>query len=230
MKKSDLEELQNTIGYSFKDSSILKNAVIHSSFVNEHKLKRNDCNERLEFLGDAVLELVSSEFLYKEYKDMPEGELTKLRASLVCEPALAFDARGFGLQEHLLMGKGEEQTGGRERDSIVSDACEALIGAIFLDGGFEAAKAFILKFVLNDAENKKLFYDSKSVLQEMTQKIYEKAPEYCTVDENGPAHAKVFKARVSINGDILGEGTGRTKKHAEQQASYQAIIKLKNGR
>ncbi|MCI5569078.1 MAG: ribonuclease III [Lachnospiraceae bacterium] len=230
MKKSDLEELQNTIGYSFKDSSILKNAVIHSSFVNEHKLKRNDCNERLEFLGDAVLELVSSEFLYKEYKDMPEGELTKLRASLVCEPALAFDARGFGLQEHLLMGKGEEQTGGRERDSIVSDACEALIGAIFLDGGFEAAKAFILKFVLNDAENKKLFYDSKSVLQEMTQKIYEKAPEYCIVDENGPAHAKVFKARVSINGDILGEGTGRTKKHAEQQASYQAIIKLKNGR
>ena len=128
------------------------------------------------------------------------------------------------------MGKGEEQTGGRERDSIVSDACEALIGAIFLDGGFEAAKAFILKFVLNDAENKKLFYDSKSVLQEMTQKIYEKAPEYCIVDENGPAHAKVFKARVSINGDILGEGTGRTKKHAEQQASYQAIIKLKNGR
>lgn len=230
MKKSDLEELQNTIGYSFKDSSILKNAVIHSSFVNEHKLKRNDCNERLEFLGDAVLELVSSEFLYKEYKDMPEGELTKLRASLVCEPALAFDARGFGLQEHLLMGKGEEQTGGRERDSIVSDACEALIGAIFLDGGFEAAKAFILKFVLNDAENKKLFYDSKSVLQEMTQKIYEKAPEYCIVDENGPAHAKVFKARVSINGDILGEGTGRTKKHAEQQASYQAIIRLKNGR
>lgn len=230
MKKSDLEELQNTIGYSFKDSSILKNAVIHSSFVNEHKLKRNDCNERLEFLGDAVLELVSSEFLYKEYKDMPEGELTKLRASLVCEPALAFDARGFGLQEHLLMGKGEEQTGGRERDSIVSDACEALIGAIFLDGGFEAAKAFILKFVLNDAENKKLFYDSKSVLQEMTQKIYEKAPEYCIVDENGPAHAKVFKARVSINGYILGEGTGRTKKHAEQQASYQAIIKLKNGR
>ena len=230
MKKSDLEELQNTIGYSFKDSSILKNAVIHSSFVNEHKLNRNDCNERLEFLGDAVLELVSSEFLYKEYRDMPEGELTKLRASLVCEPALAFDARGFGLQEHLLMGKGEEQTGGRERDSIVSDACEALIGAIFLDGGFEAAKAFILKFVLNDAENKKLFYDSKSVLQEMTQKIYEKAPEYCIVDENGPAHAKVFKARVSINGDILGEGTGRTKKHAEQQASYQAIIKLKNGR
>ncbi|MGI6040846.1 MAG: ribonuclease III [Candidatus Alectryocaccobium sp.] len=230
MKKSDLEELQNTIGYSFKDSSILKNAVIHSSFVNEHKLKRNDCNERLEFLGDAVLELVSSEFLYKEYKDMPEGELTKLRASLVCEPALAFDARGFGLQEHLLMGKGEEQTGGRERDSIVSDACEALIGAIFLDGGFEAAKAFILKFVLNDAENKKLFYDSKSVLQEMTQKIYEKAPEYCIVDENGPAHAKVFKARVSIKGDILGEGTGRTKKHAEQQASYQAIIRLKNGR
>ena len=230
MKKSDLEELQNTIGYSFEDSSILKNAVIHSSFVNEHKLKRNDCNERLEFLGDAVLELVSSEFLYKEYKDMPEGELTKLRASLVCEPALAFDARSFGLQEHLLMGKGEEQTGGRERDSIVSDACEALIGAIFLDGGFEAAKAFILKFVLNDAENKKLFYDSKSVLQEMTQKIYEKAPEYCIVDENGPAHAKVFKARVSINGDILGEGTGRTKKHAEQQASYQAIIKLKNGR
>ena len=230
MKKSDLEELQNTIGYSFKDSSILKNAVIHSSFVNEHKLKRNDCNECLEFLGDAVLELVSSEFLYKEYKDMPEGELTKLRASLVCEPALAFDARGFGLQEHLLMGKGEEQTGGREKNSIVSDACEALIGAIFLDGGFEAAKAFILKFVLNDAENKKLFYDSKSVLQEMTQKIYEKAPEYCIVDENGPAHAKVFKARVSINGDILGEGTGRTKKHAEQQASYQAIIKLKNGR
>ena len=136
MKKTNLKELQNKIEYEFKDESILKNAVIHSSYVNEHKLKRADCNERLEFLGDAVLELVSSEFLYKEYSDMPEGELTKLRASLVCEPALAFDARAFGLPEYLLMGKGEEHTGGRERDSIVSDACEALIGAIFLDGGF----------------------------------------------------------------------------------------------
>lgn len=227
MKKTNLKELQNKIEYEFKDESILKNAIIHSSFVNEHKLKRTDCNERLEFLGDAVLELVSSEFLYKEYSDMPEGELTKLRASLVCEPALAFDARAFGLPEYLLMGKGEEHTGGRDRDSIVSDACEALIGAIFLDGGFDSAKKFILKYVLNDAENKKLFYDSKSILQEMTQKEYEKAPDYCIIDEKGPAHAKTFKARVSLNGTILGEGTGNTKKHAEQQASYQAIIKLK---
>lgn len=223
-------KLQENIGYSFKNSDLLKQALSHSSYVNEHGLKREDCNERLEFLGDAVLELVSSEFLYNEYKNMPEGELTKLRASLVCEPALAFDAREVGINEYLLLGKGEEHTGGRERDSIISDACEAVIGAVFLDGGIEKAKEFILHHVLNDAENKKLFYDSKSALQEFTQREYGTAPEYSIIDESGPAHSKTFIAQVTVDGKILGQGIGKTKKNAEQQASYKALLKLKYGR
>jgi ribonuclease-3 len=223
-------DLQNIIGYRFKDAEVLKQALSHSSYVNENSMTRSDCNERLEFLGDAVLELVSSEFLYKEYTEIPEGELTKLRASLVCEPALAFDARMIGLNEYLLLGKGEEQTGGRDRDSIISDACEALIGAIFIDGGFEEAKRFVIKFILNDIENKKLFYDSKTVLQEIAQRDFEAAPEYEIIKEYGPDHSKTFVAQVSLRGKVLGEGNGRTKKTAEQQASYNALIKLKYGR
>lgn len=145
----------------------------HSSYVNEHHMGRLDCNERLEFLGDAVLELVSSEFLYRNYPELPEGELTKLRASLVCEPTLAMDARALDLGEYLLLGKGEEATGGRRRDSIVSDAMEATIGAVFMDGGFEEARNFVRRFVLNDVQNKQMFQDSKTILQEMVQKEFE---------------------------------------------------------
>ncbi len=227
MNSDNLSKLEKNIGYKFKDITLLKHALTHSSYINEHRMEKSQCNERLEFLGDAVLETVSSEFLYKEYPDMPEGNMSKLRASLVCEPALAFDAREFSLQDYIIMGKGEEMTGGRERDSIVSDACEAVIGAIFLDGGFESAKKFVLSHVLNDAENKKLFYDSKSVLQELVQSENIPAPVYRIVGESGPAHAKTFVAQVIINDKVYGEGSGRTKKQAEQQASYQAILKIK---
>ena len=165
----NLKELEKKISYSFSDEGLLKHAMTHSSYVNEKRLKKTDCNERLEFLGDAVLELVSSEYLFFENPKMPEGELTKLRASMVCEKALAFCARDLDLGDFLLLGKGEDATGGRKRDSITSDALEALIGAIYLDGGFANAKEFILNHVLNDLEGKRLFYDSKTILQELVQ-------------------------------------------------------------
>ena len=163
---SDYALLETKIEYVFKDKDLLLNALTHTSFANEHRSKGIKDNERLEFLGDAVLELVSSEFLFKTMPDMPEGNMTKLRASLVCEPTLANDAREIGLEEFIYLGKGEEETGGRKRNSIVSDAFEALIGSIFLDGGIDNARDFIIKFALNDIENKRLFYDSKTILQE----------------------------------------------------------------
>ena len=150
----ELKELEKKIGYTFKDLQLLKKAMLHSSYANEKHLPKYECNERLEFLGDAVLELVSSEFLFYEHEKMPEGELTKTRASMVCEPALAFCARELSLGEYLLLGKGEEATGGRKRESITSDAMEALIGAIYIDGGFASAKEFIHRFILQDLEDK----------------------------------------------------------------------------
>ena len=160
-----MEQLEQIIGYTFQNKKLLKQALTHSSYANEKKLGKLGCNERLEFLGDAVLELISSDFLYAKFTQVPEGELTKKRASLVCEPSLAYCARQFGLPQYLLLGKGENMMGGRNRDSIVSDATEALLGAIYLDGGFEPAKDFVLKFILNDLEHKQLFYDSKTILQ-----------------------------------------------------------------
>ena len=185
-------------------------------------------NERLEFLGDAVLELTSSEFLFEKYSQMPEGELTKKRASIVCEPTLALCARELSLGEYLLLGKGEEATGGRRRDSIVSDAMEALIGAVYLDGGFANAKEFIQKFILNDIENKQLFYDSKTTLQEIVQGRYEEDVRYVLLKEEGPDHNKSFYMQALLGEKVLGEGCGHTKKAAEQQAAYCAIKKLKN--
>ena len=164
-----LKELEKRIGYKFQDFSLLKHALMHSSYTNEKHLPKYQCNERLEFLGDAVLELVSSEFLFLENPKEPEGKLTKTRASMVCEPSLAFCARDIELGSYLLLGKGEEATGGRTRESVTSDAMEALIGAIYLDGGFANAKEFIHKFILSDLENKKLFFDSKTILQEIVQ-------------------------------------------------------------
>ena len=160
-----LNILEERIGYRFQNIALLKQAITHSSYTNEQKINKAKNYERLEFLGDAVLELVSSEFLFKEHLNVPEGELTKMRASMVCEPSLAFCARDLELGKFLLLGKGEENTGGRHRDSIVSDAMEAVIGAIYLDGGMEHAKGFIYRFVLSDMEDKQLFYDSKSNLQ-----------------------------------------------------------------
>ena len=224
------KKLQEDIGYSFKDASLMIKAMSHSSYSNENGQTHADCNERLEFLGDAVLELVSSEFLYEKYDKVSEGELTKLRANLVCETALDFDARSIGLNNYLLLGRGEELTGGRERPSIISDACEALIGAIYLDGGIEKAREFILKFVLNDEKNKRMLSDSKTALQELVQGEMGKTPTYEIIGESGPEHSKTFVARVSIDGEVLGQGKGKTKKNAEQQASYNALLKLKGGR
>ena len=225
--KNKLKELEQKIGYTFRDFSLLERAMMHSSFTNEKNLPKYKCNERLEFLGDAVLELVSSEFLFRESPKMPEGELTKTRASMVCEPSLALCARDIGLGGYLLLGKGEEATGGRLRDSVTSDAMEALIGAVYLDGGFTSAKEFIHKFVLTDLEDKKLFYDSKTILQEIVQAGKKGDITYRLVREEGPVHNKSFEVQVMIGGTPYGEGKGRTKKSAEQQAAYQAILKLR---
>lgn len=173
-----LKELQKRIGYEFQNPELLESAMMHSSYTNEKNLPKYKCNERLEFLGDAVLELISSEFLFFEDEKMPEGQLTKARASMVCEPSLAFCAREIRLGDYLLLGKGEEVTGGRNRASVTSDALEALIGAIYLDGGFASAKEFVLKFILNDMENKQLFFDSKTILQEIIQEDGTKSVQY----------------------------------------------------
>lgn len=222
MKK--LRELEQKTGHVFNDISWLKLAMSHSSYANEQHLGHRGCNERLEFLGDAVLELVSSEYLYDTYPEMPEGKLTRLRASLVCEPTLAYDARCIGLPDYLLLGKGEDATGGRKRDSVVSDALEATIGAIFKDGGFEEAKKFILRYIMNDVENKQLFHDSKTRLQEMIQSVTDEELNYQIVAESGPDHEKVFEAEVRLGDKLLGRGTGHSKKAAEQQAAYKAIL------
>ena len=223
----DLKELEGKIGYKFDDFTLFTKAMIHSSYANEKHLPKYECNERLEFLGDAVLELVSSEFLFHNNPKLPEGELTKTRASMVCEPALAFCARDLDLGEYLLLGKGEDATGGRKRESVTSDAMEALIGAIYLDGGFANAKEFIHRFILNDIEHKQLFYDSKTILQEMIQATAGAHLEYEILREEGPDHHKVFEVRALSGGEELGRGTGGTKKAAEAVAAYHGILKLR---
>ena len=224
----NVKELEEKIGYNFKDSHLLRHAVTHSSYVNEKHMKKADCNERLEFLGDAVLELISSEYLFFENQTMPEGELTKLRASMVCEKALAFCARDLELGSYLLLGKGEDATGGRFRESITSDALEALIGAIYLDGGFANAKEFIHRFVLNNVEHMQLFYDSKTILQEIVQGDEHSGKlEYVLVEESGPDHNKNYKVEARIGNKSYGCGEGHTKKAAEQEAAYQAILELR---
>ena len=227
MSNTDICQLETEIGYAFKDKDLILKALTHSSYANEKKMEKYNHNERLEFLGDAVLEVCTSDFLFKEYLDKPEGDLTRLRASIVCEPTLAECARAIHLPDFLILGKGEETTGGRYRDSIVSDAFEAVIGAIYLDGGIEEAKKFIIRFVLNDIENKHLFYDSKTILQETVQKLYKKKVEYKLISEEGPDHDKKFNVQVLLEDTILGEGIGRTKRKAEQQAAYQAILKIR---
>lgn len=227
VKGYTLEMLEERIGYRFQDIGLLKQALTHSSYTNEQKIKRTANYERLEFLGDAVLELVSSEFLFHGHKEMPEGELTKTRASMVCEPTLAFCARDIELGQFLLLGKGEESTGGRDRDSITSDAMEAVIGAIYLDGGMEPAKRFIDRFVLSDLEDKKLFYDSKTNLQEVIQGRLRKEFHYELVEESGPEHNKTFVVEICMENERIGKGCGRTKKAAEQQAAYEALLLLR---
>ena len=225
---SHLRELEERISYEFKNKNLFTQALTHSSYANEHRLDHSRCNERLEFLGDAVLEIVTSEFLYRKYETLPEGDLTKIRASIVCEPTLAYCAGDIELGQYLYLGKGEDATGGRNRNSVVSDAMEALIGAIYLDGGFANAKEFIHHFILNDIEHKQLFYDSKTILQEIVQGMEtEQVLEYEILKEAGPDHHKVFEIRAMLNGREIGRGGGRTKKAAEQVAAYRGILKLK---
>ena len=223
-----LEQLEEQIGYRFQDRKLLEQALCHSSYANERHMDRLSNNERLEFLGDAVLELATSEFLFKTYPQMPEGEATRTRASIVCEQTLALCARELGLGKWLRLGKGEELTGGRERDSITSDAMEALIGAIYLDGGFANAKEFVGNFILNDIEHKKLFFDSKTILQERIQSTAGETLHYELVKEEGPDHNKRFTVNACLGSQVIGTGTGRTKKAAEQEAAYYALVR--NGR
>lgn len=223
-----LEELQEKMGYRFRQEGLLRQALTHSSFANERHLRKHSDNERLEFLGDAVLEIVSSEFLYKNYPDKSEGDLTKFRASIVCEPTLALCTRELNLGRYLFLGKGEHLTGGRNRNSILSDALEAVIGAIYLDGGFEHARTFIERFILTDIEHKKLFYDCKTSLQEEVQANYTERLNYRLVSESGPDHDKSFSVEARIGEKVIGTGTGHTKKAAEQEAAYQALLFLKS--
>lgn len=224
----DISKLEKIINYTFKDSELIKKALMHSSYANDNKLGKLNNNERLEFLGDAVLELCSSKFLFNNYPNKTEGELTKLRSSIVCEPTLAMCAREISLHKFIILGHGEEYTGGRYRDSISSDALEALIGAMYIDGGFDVAYNFVENFVLNDIENKQLFFDSKTILQELIQKEYKMSVEYNLLNEIGPDHNKEFEVNVTLNGNVLGIGRGRTKRKAEQQAAYEAIIQINN--
>lgn len=225
MKK--LNELEKKIGYQFHDFAYLEHAMRHSSFCNERKMNRLDNNERLEFLGDAVLELVSSDYLFKNFPTMPEGDATRKRASMVCEQSLALCAKEIELGKYLYLGKGEELTGGRERASVTSDALEALIGAIYLDGGFTNAKEFIERFVLNGIEEKQLFYDSKTTFQEMMQSITTEQIHYELIGEEGPDHNKIFTVELFVGERSAGKGEGKSKKAAEQAAAYDAIRKIK---
>lgn len=228
----NLSNLEKTIGYTFQDKVLLKTAMTHSSYANEVRIGHHEYNERLEFLGDAVLEVVVSDYLYRNHPDMSEGDMSRMRASIVCEPTLAFCSREFELGSYLLLGKGEELTGGRKRESIVSDAMEALIGAIYLDGGIANAKEFIDRFILNDIQNKKLFFDSKTILQEMVQSYSKEALTYQLVSEEGPDHDKQFGVNALLGNQVIGQGIGHSKKNAEQAAAYDALLRLRksNGR
>ena len=223
---ADLKEFQARIGYEFNNINLLRQALTHSSYANEKHMKKLSDNERLEFLGDAVLEVVSSEFLYHNYADVPEGELTKLRASIVCEPTLALCTKEMDLGKYIYLGKGEDHTGGRKRKSILSDALEAVIGAIYLDGGFANAKEFVLKYIMTDIEHKQLFYDSKTILQELVQGEH-KQLSYRLIGESGPDHDKSFSVEVCVDDEVISTGVGHTKKAAEQEAAYKALLILK---
>ncbi|MDE6387160.1 MAG: ribonuclease III [Lachnospiraceae bacterium] len=224
MLKEKFAKLEEKIGYRFRDTRLLRQALTHSSYANEQKINKSGDYERLEFLGDAVLELVSSDYIYQQYPDMTEGKMTKLRSSIVCEPALASCAREMGLEEYILLGKGEEATGGRGRDSIISDVMEAIIGAIYLDSGIDEVKTYIHRVILSDLEHKQLFYDAKTILQEEIQKENKGVLHYELVSEDGPEHAKIFAVNAMIDKVIIGSGTGHSKKAAEQKAAYEALI------
>ncbi len=219
-----MKTLQENLRYTFKNISLLENALTHSSYANE---ARNGVksNERLEFLGDSVLSLVVSDYIFKEFKNIPEGELTKLRATLVCEKSLCTFARELNLGNYLKLGKGEDKGGGRERDSILADTFEAVLAAIYLDGGINPAKTHVLRFVLPELEqtNDVVFKDYKTVLQEIIQRNPEESVNYILTGESGPDHDKIFEVEVHLNSNIIGHGIGKSKKSAEQMAAMQAL-------
>ena len=228
MKPIHLPGLEENISYSFKDKDLLLLAMTHSSFANESKGKQKNSNERLEFLGDAVLEITVSDHLFRTFPDYDEGKMTKIRSSMVCEFTLASCARDIRLGDFLFLSHGEEITGGRERDSILSDAFEALIGAIYLDGGMEEASRFIHGYLLRDIGDRTLFYDAKSILQEMVQASDMGSLKYRLTGESGPDHDKEFAVETLIGDKVYARGKGRTKKSAEQMAAYQTLLLLKN--
>ena len=229
MNNKNLKQFESIIEYKFNNIDLLKKAFTHSSYANEKHIEKFDNNERLEFLGDAVLELVISDYIYKSYPHMPEGELTKLRAGTVCEGSLAERAREINLCEFLMLGKGEETTGGRHRDSILADAFEAVIGAVYLDGGFDAARKHILnqlKGTVAKIKHSLNIIDCKTRLQEEIQKTSKEPIHYEIVGESGPDHDKLFISAVNHCGEKLGEGKGKSKKEAEQAAAYDALKKM----
>lgn len=224
----ELSEFEKIISYEFKDKNLLKKAFSHSSYANEKRKQGIESNERLEFLGDAVLELVISEYIYKNFPKMPEGELTKFRASIVCETTLAQEAKRLNIGKLIMLGKGERVTGGETRNSILADAFEAIIGAIFLDSGIECAKDYILgimKPVIINLQKSFRTMDYKTYLQEIVQSASKETVRYEIIGEIGPDHDKQFIAQAIHDGEILGEGRGRTKKEAEQFAAYEALKK-----
>lgn len=218
-----MEKLEQRLGYTFRDRALLEKALTHSSYANENRGRGLESNERLEFLGDSVLGFITAEYLFSEHKGVPEGELTRLRAYAVCEKSLDVYAREIGLGDYLLLGKGEERTGGRERASVLSDAFEAVIAAIYLDGGMEPAKKFVLRFVRPYVEAKPVFKDYKTMLQEVTQKNPGETLEYVLVSESGPDHDKHFEVEVHLNSNVIGRGSGPSKKKAEQDAAREAL-------
>ena len=221
---TDLSLFQEKLGYRFHNVTYLTIALTHSSFANEGK-KGDVCNERQEFLGDAVLSIIVSDYLFRNHAKMPEGDLTKLRAALVCEKALCLYAEELGLGDFLMLGRGEEATGGRQRPSILADAFEAVIAAIYLDGGIEPAREFVLRYVVPTIGNhtKVAFKDYKTILQEIIQKNPEERVTYELVEESGPDHNKRFVVEVHQNSNVIGRGEGRSKKSAEQAAAQMAL-------
>jgi len=224
-----MEVLEDVIKYTYNDRNQLILAMTHSSYANENKHERLSSNERLEFLGDAVLNIIISDHIYKYYTSLPEGELTKARASIVCEPSLAKCANMLELGKYLMLGKGEEYTGGRTRISILSDAFEAVIGSIYIDGGMEKAREFVLYFMeeaITSSINGAYFIDFKTQLQEVVQKTGDQKIHYGIFEEKGPDHDKLFTVQVNVASRVLGSGKGKTKKEAEQNAASIALAKL----
>lgn len=229
MVNSSLDEFESIIQYEFKNKDLLTLALTHSSYGNEHKKEKYENNERVEFLGDAALDLIVSRYIFDKFPYMPEGELTKLRAGAVCETSLAKVALTLHIGEFILLGRGEENTGGRSRDSILADAVEAVIGAVYIDGGFAETEKFVIRIMKDAIENLKTSFrtmDCKTHLQEVIQKTSKSPISYVIVDEKGPDHNKVFVSEVHHNGKAIGVGNGRSKKEAEQNAAADALKKI----